>query len=257
MSNEELAARAKTGDNDALMALWEAVRRLCFQIARRYKNMLGWAGYTDEDIEQTLFLAFYAALDAFDPSDGNKFTSYLQYPIMSTLRAVLNIRDGKQLPPAPVSLDCPLDDDESCTRGDLLPDSRAEQAFEDAESRVWSEQLHSALEKCLDSIDEQTAAIIRSRFFDGLTREALAKQSGISTARAQQLERKGMRQLRQGKNLRRLKAFRDEIISTQAYHATGFNAWKSGGSVEERILLRLEELESNPEPEKPEIKTRY
>ncbi len=68
MSNEQLAEQAKAGDNDAQMALWTAVRRLCFQIARRYKNMLGWAGYTSEDIEQTLFLAFYAALNAFDPS---------------------------------------------------------------------------------------------------------------------------------------------------------------------------------------------
>ncbi len=28
------------------------------------------------------------------------------------------------------------------------------------------------------------------------------------------------------------------------YHATGFRAWKSGGSVEERAVLRLEELEN-------------
>ncbi len=247
MNNEELAARAKTGDNDALMALWTAVRRLCFQIARRYKNMLAWAGYTSEDIEQTLFLAFYAALDAFNPSSETKFTSYLQYPIMSTLRAALGIRDRRDLPPALLSLDEPIGDGKDATRGDLLPDSRAAQAFEDAESRVWSEQLHDALDVCIDALETKQAKAVRGAYFEGLTAEETGKLLNVSTSRAAQLKKAGLRKLRQGKSLRRLRAFRDEIISTQAYHATGFNAWKSGGSVEERIVIRLDELE-NPTP---------
>ncbi len=249
MANEELALRAKAGDAAALMELWESVRRLCFQIARRYKNMLGWAGYTDEDIEQTLFLAFYAALDAFDPSDGNKFTFYLQYPIMSTLRAVLNIRDGKQLPPAPVSLDCPLDDDESCTRGDLLPDSRAEQAFEDAETRIWNERLHDALEQCLATLEEQQAEAIRGTYYEGLTAEETGKRLNVSASKATQLKQSGLRKLRHGNNFQRLKQYRDEIISAHAYHGTGLSAWRYGSSsVEEKIILKLEEMETRLEP---------
>ncbi len=65
---EELAVRAKAGDAAALMELWEAVRRLCFRIAGRYGNMLSRAGLDIEDTEQELFLAYYAALTAFDPS---------------------------------------------------------------------------------------------------------------------------------------------------------------------------------------------
>ncbi len=211
--------------------------------------MLSRAGLDSEDVAQELFLAYHAALMAFDPESGYQFTTYLTYHVKNALRSVLGIRrKNRELPPMPLSLDEPLGETEdSDTRGSLVPDPDAALAFEDAKSRIWCEQLHDALDQCLDSIDKQPAAIIRGRFFDGLTREALAKQAGISAAHAQQLERKGMRQLRHGKNLRRLKQFRDDIASG-IYHGTGFNAWRYGGSVEERIVIRLDELESSLEP---------
>ncbi len=249
MSNEQLAELAKGGDSDALMTLWAAVRRVCFRIAGRYGNMLIRAGLDTDDIAQELFLAFYAALTAFDPEGGYRFVTYLTYHVKNALRAVLGIRRGsRELPPVPVSLDSPLGDDEECTMSDLFPDSRAAQAFADAESRVWCEQLHSALDQCIDTLEEKQAKAVRGAYFEGLTAEETGKLLNVSTSRAAQLKKAGLRKLRQGKSLKRLRAFRDEIISTQAYHATGFNAWKSGGSVEERSVIRLDELESNLEP---------
>ncbi len=72
MGNEELATRAKAGDAAALLELWESVRRLCFRIASRYGNMLSRAGFDIEDVAQELFLAYHAALMAFDPSGEYK-----------------------------------------------------------------------------------------------------------------------------------------------------------------------------------------
>ncbi len=93
------------------------------------------------------------------------------------------------------------------------------------------------------------AEAVRGTYYEGLTAEETGKRLGVSASKATQLKQSGLRQLRRGKNLKRLKAFRDEIISVQAYHATGFNAWRYGGSsVEERIMIRLDELESNLEP---------
>ncbi len=240
MGNKKLAEAAKAEDAAALMDLWESVRRVCIRIARRYSTMLTRAGLDTEDIAQELFLAYHAALMAFDPSGEYKFTTFLTYHVKNSLRAVLGIRRGsRELPPVPVSLDCPLGDETDNIMGDLVPDPEATRAFTDAESRVWNEQLHSALERCLDSIDEQPAAIIRGRFFGGLTRETLAKQAGISAACAQQLERKGIRQLRHGANVKRLKQYREEI-NTGIYHGTGFNAWRYGGSsVEEKIVSKV------------------
>ncbi len=244
MENEKLAEAAKGGDSDALLKLWKSVRRLCFQIARRYKNMLTWTGYTDEDTEQTLFLAFCAALDAFDPSTGKKFTSYLQYPIMNALRAALGIRDGREQPPAPVSLDSPLGDEADNTMGDLIPDSRAAEAFEAAENSVWNEQLHSVLERCLADLEDKRAEAVRAAYFEGLTAEETGKRLGVSTSRAACLKKEGLRKLRQGRNLKRLEEFR-EAITTGLCRGTSLSVWRySGNSIEEQAILRLEELES-------------
>ncbi len=250
MGNEKLAIRAKAGDKQALLDLWETVRRVCFRIAGRYGNMLSRAGLDSGDIEQELFLAYHAALIAFDPTGEYKFTTFLTYHVKNGLRAVLGIRRGsRELPPAPLSLDDPLGETEdSDTRGSLVPDPDAAQAFEDAESRVWCEQLRDALDACIDELETKQAKAVRGAYFEGLTAEETGKLLNVSASRAAQLKKAGLRKLRQGKSLKRLRAFRDEIISTQAYHATGFNAWKSGGSVEERIVIRLDELESNLEP---------
>ncbi len=244
MVNEELAIRAKAGDAAALMELWESVRRLCFRIAGRYENMLSWAGYTNEDTEQTLFLAFYAALVAFEPSSGNKFTSYLQYPVMNVIRAALDIRDGKKLPPVPVSLDEPIGEtNDGDTRGSLVPDPDAKQAFENAETRIWNERLHDALEQCLDTLEEKQAEAVRGTYYKGLTAAEVGECLGISASQATQLKQSGLRKLRHGKNLQRLKQYREEI-DAGICRGVSLSAWKYGGSVEEKAVLRLDELEN-------------
>ncbi len=70
MTNEELAVAAKAGDADALITLWESVRRVCFRIAGRYGNMLSRAGLDTDDVAQELFLAYHTALTAYDPEGG-------------------------------------------------------------------------------------------------------------------------------------------------------------------------------------------
>ncbi len=246
MDNEKLAAAAKTGDYGALMGLWESVRRLCFQIARRYKNMLAWAGYTHEDIEQECFIAFCKAVEAFDPESGYLFSTYLTRPVMNALRAALGIRSSRELPPVPLSLNEPLGEmEDGDTRGSLVPDSGAERAFEDAKTRIWNERLHDALEQCLATLEGQQAEAIRGTYYEGLTAEETGKRLNVSASKATRLKRSGQRKLRQGKNLRRLREFREEI-NAGIYHGTGWNIWRySGNSVEERAVMRLEELENS------------
>ncbi len=241
MTNEELAERAKAGDAAALMELWESVRRVCFRIAGRYGDMLSRAGPDTDDVAQELFLAYHAALT----EGGYRFTTYLTYHVKNALRAVLGIRRGsRELPPVPVSLDCPLGDETDNTMGDLVPDPEATQAFTDAESRVWCEQLHDALDQCLDDLEEKQAEAVRGTYYKGLTAAEVGECLGISASQATQLKQSGLRKLRHGENLRRLKQYRDEIASG-IYRGTGFAAWKYGGSsVEERAVLRLEELEN-------------
>ncbi len=85
----------------------------------------------------------------------------------------------------PLSLDDPLGDTEdSDTRGSLVPDPDAAQAFEDAESRVWNEQLHDALDVCIDALETKQAEAVRSAYFEGLTAEETGKLLNVSISRA-------------------------------------------------------------------------
>ena len=68
----------------------------------------------------------------------------------------------------------------------------------------------------------------------------IGEKLGCNTEYARQLANKGLRRLRSGKNIQRLKQYREQIISEGAYHGTGWNAWKNGGSVEERTVMKLD-----------------
>lgn len=245
MTNEELAALAKGGDKAALAQLWEQNRGLLAVLFRRLTGKLGdriaAVGVSWEDVEQCGFLAIADAVTLYDPQAGVLFSSFLRYPVMSQFFELIGFRTERQKRDPLgrcVSLDEPVtgEDGSATPRGELVPDSH--DPFEDAQERLYREQAHTALEQCLAEIDEQQADAIRRRYFDGLTSSEIAACMGIPGTAVRQLEHKGLNALR--RKHRQLDRFREDYISTHAYHGTGLAAWRYGGSVEERILERLE-----------------
>ena len=239
MTNEELAVQAKAGDRAARDNLWECVRRLCCQLARRYFPLCERAGIEREDLEQELYFGFLAALDAFDPASGNRFTSYLQFHVWNAFAAALGIRNGRAMCPRPASLQIPLGDEDGGELQDMIADETSEQPFAEAENRLYCVQLRALLDDCLNGLDVRQADVIRSRYFCGHSRGQTAGRLGVSPQRVHQLEFAGMRQLR--RQAHRLQAFRDGVIRTQSYHGTGLSAWRRGSSVQERTMLYLED----------------
>lgn len=250
MTNEELAAQAKAGDKDALAQLWEQNRGL---LAKLFGELAGKAGarmaamgVTAEDIEQSFFLAVELAVRLYEPERGVLFASFLKYPVKTVFFDLVGWRTASQkCDPLGryVSLDeavCGEDGSETA-RGELVPDPAAAQMFEDADDQLFTEQLHAVLEECLDNLGDRPAAVIRARYFEGKTPGQAGEQIGVSTSRAQQIEHDSMRKLRTPQNARRLQQFREQLISTRAHKGTGFNAWKNGGSVEERTVICLED----------------
>lgn len=68
----DLAMKARNGDQEALLQLWQGVSRLACKIAMQYKNAAALNGAADvEDLEQCAFLGFLEALEGFDPLQGN------------------------------------------------------------------------------------------------------------------------------------------------------------------------------------------
>ena len=249
MSNEELAVQAKAGDRDALAQLWEQNRGLLTTLFRGLSQKAGARmaamGVTWEDVEQSYFLAIALAVELYQPERGMLFASFLSYPVKTVFYDLVGWRtEGQKRDPLGccLRLDEPVtgEDGSEAPRGELVHDPAAGQQFEDEEERIYTEQLHAALDRCLDALERTQAAAIRYRYYDGLTLAEIGAKLGCNTEYARQLTDKGLRRLRSGKNIQRLKQYREQIISEGADHGTGWNAWKNGGSVEERTVLKLE-----------------
>lgn len=240
-TNEALAARAKAGDKEAAAQLWQQNRGLMGIWGRRlyaaYRERATASGVTLEDVEQIGFPAVAAAACGYDTAQGTQFTTYLAYHFRREFFALVGLRTERQKQEPlcrACSLDAPIDaeDAEGATRAELVPDAGAAARMKNAEEKIWTEQLHAALEDSLQAIDPRLASVLRQRYFSGMTHTQLAAVMGVSKQRVQSQEQAGLRAMRR-RNSCRLAQFRAEIVS-RAYRHTGFSAWKTGGSAPER-----------------------
>lgn len=243
MTNEELAVQAKTGDRDALARLWEQNRGL---LATMFRELAGKAGarmaamgVTWEDVEQSISLA----VRLYKPERDTLFASFLSYPVKQVFYNLIGWRTERQKRD-PLGQCLSLDEtiseaDGPGLRGDFIPDTN--DAYEDAEDQLYTEQLHAALDECLATLEPEQAEAVRCRYYCGLNLKDTGTHMGITPEQARNLESKGLRKLRNPQNVRRLEQYRQQIINEGAYHGTGWTAWNSGGSVEERTVAYLED----------------
>lgn len=243
-TNEELALRVKAGDSEAVAALWEQTKKLAYQFANRFyiRSMASCAsaGVTLEDVKQEGFLVVLDAAQAFDETKGFKFTTFMNFHAKNRFNALIGIRGSTAKRPLNCanSLDELLPGTEDLTIAATLPDESAAQAFEDAEQEMYRRQLHGAMEQVLGTLDEQQEETIRSRYYQGMTLEAIAHQTGTTREQVRQLVAKGLRGLRKPSCSRLLRPFFADY--DKAYRGTGFTSWKNKGSVEERLVERAE-----------------
>lgn len=248
LSNEELAIQAKAGDPVAVAQLWERVQRLAYWHALRFFNAqratCARCGVEIEDVQQESFFALLDAVKAFDAGKGYRFTTYLRFHTKTRFNSLIGCRGNT--PPHPLdrseSLDKPIaGEDDDLALLDLIVDPAASAAFDAAEDREYTRQLHAALSKALALLDDQQEQILRARYFGGLTLKDCAQRAGVTPERIRQVENKALRNMRCGVRLRLLHSFQDEIIETKAYRGTGFESWKQRGSREESLLEYLED----------------
>lgn len=247
-TNEELAAQAKAGDKAALAQLWEQNRPLLGMMFRKLmvnpasSGRAAACGITYEDLEQEGYFVIIKAVEQYSYEVGVKFVTFLKYPVMDIFFNAIGLRTARQKKEplnSAASLDEPVNDDVgSLTRESFVPDASSALAFRDVEERLYLQGLHTALDECLDAIDAQQAAAIRAIYYARKSKTVFAQEQGITYDNARQLEVKGLRGLR--RNARKLRAYREDIITRHAYGTVSFEAWKNGGSSPEQIVERLE-----------------
>lgn len=256
-ANAALAALAATGNTFALGQLWEInkglLRSLFWRWYPSHKAMADAHGLTADDFEQEGYFAVQYAAEHYDPGKGFAFSTWLAYAMQRQIdramtgghRRTVTDADGKQhtVSADPLnyctSLDVPLDDEDggAATLGDLQPDPAAAGELLDAEERLYQEQLHAALEEALYKLTEREQAVIRGNFYAGKSVRQISEEQGLTIGQANTAKANAFRKLHRNPRLLR---WHDEIVTSRAWHGTGFTAWAHGGSAEERAVEYLE-----------------
>lgn len=257
--NNMLAQLARQGNSAALTQLWEinrpVIRTMFWRWYSRNHSVAESAGVTLEDFDQEGYFAVKEAAEYHNPEKG-AFLTALQYFVQHRIqKATLQGRgryvvteDGRRVRVSAEPLDSaqsldepvPWDDAGEVTRADVTPDPAAAQAFEDAEQNSYRQELRAVLDKALSLLPDRQRNVIAWRFYEGLTLQQAAALDGVTKDRIRAIEGAALRALRQNQELRR---FYGEDLLSRAYQGTGFGAWKSGGSVQERLVERQEERE--------------
>lgn len=181
---------------------------------------------------------------------GTRLLTYMKYPLLSHFREVCGIRTARRDPLNNcASLDKPVGDEGDTTLGDLQPSQSAAQDMEAALEWEYTRELHEAIGKALDTLDEPQRETIRRRYWNRETLQAVAKDIGITPERVRQRESAALRRLRSGPCVKLLKPFVDEIRAGYAWRGTSWGAWNSTGvsSVEkaaektEALMRRISE----------------
>lgn len=259
-TNAALAALAAAGNTFALGQLWEVnkgfVRRQLWQWYEKNKPVADNAGLSFEDLVQEGYFAVDYAAKHYSAEQGN-FTTYLSYALLKQIRTAtcgehtrgVTTDDGRRVAVSanPLnecsSLDIRLDesDEGSSTKGETIEDPAATQAFQTAEDDLYTEELHNALEEALSHLAAKQADVVRRHYFEGQTLKEISQEDGTTLNAARNREQAAFIALSRNPKLQR---WRDEVISTRAWSGTGFGAWNHRGSVEERTVEYLDDLEA-------------
>lgn len=253
MTNEELVALIQGGERDRLPELWGQVERFVADQARKRLVLSGGMGGVEfGDLYNAGYIALAAAVDSYDPLAGKAFVGWLALALKTAFAEAGGYRSQKQaLDPLHQSgsLDVPIGEDEGGdTLGDFQTDPQAAQAFENVEQKVYREQLHTAMEEALESLPARQRDTLRSRFYQAHTLEEIAAAEGATKETVRQWQMKGLRALRQH---RELQQFVEE--RTPYYLHVGVAEFqRTGESAVERIVIRRERLAA-PKAERPKL----
>lgn len=242
-TNEELAVMIQQGRTEAYAQLWEQVKRFMCHRARLYFSHYGEqcaaSGVELDDLYQAAFLALADAVQAFDATKGFTFLTLAGYPLKTRFRELLGIRTQRKDPinRQRSSLDATVPGTDDLLIGDTVPDEAAQLEYEGATDRIYNEQLHNALDRALDTLDERQEAVLRQRYYENKPLRRVADNMDVGAERIRQIEAKALRTLRRGKCVRILADYRDETMKRCAWHGTGWSAFlNTGASSVERAV---------------------
>ena len=142
-----------------------------------------------------------------------------------------------------VSLDAPIKgfEEEGFSTGDSIPS--AEDMEEETLDRLQQEHLSSVLWECVDGLPGRQPEILRKRFQENMTLDAIGESFGVWREAIRRDQNKALRELRKPSNTRKLRPFLSETeeIYSMGIRGTGVDRFnQTWTSATERASLRFE-----------------
>lgn len=243
MSDEELVQAVQSGAAELMSDLWERVRGL---IAYKARRLLGLdperCALTVDDLVQEGYFSLLRALENYDPERG-RFIPFLSSTLEQDQRRLL-CRPAVQHRPlnSAVSLDAPMTDSDGGEGASMLEVIPAPcGAYDEAEEKIYREQLRAALERALDALPDARAAAVREFYLEGRSLREIADRHGWNQSRSARNKNEGVAALRHRAVALGLSQFVEE--RTGYYTGTGLGSYRrTGCSPVERAVLHRENL---------------
>lgn len=181
ITNEELAALAQAGDQDALLTLWEGVRRLAWKQMHRWSWAGKAAGMEPADFEQVAFLALLMAVRGYVCDGRAKFSTWYCIHLQSEVFKAAGLH-GKKAQRDPlrtaVSLDLPASSDapEGTTLGELIEDPEAEAPF-------LASDLEAAIAEVLAELPDRHRQVILDKYWRDESVDMIAHAAALRALR--------------------------------------------------------------------------
>ena len=220
MTNEKLAALIAEGGNDEVIPLlWEKIKNFAYMLSdREYKRreeQFIRAGIETQDIKQAAFPAMIKATASFNADRGsfvNYYTFFFKTAVSQLLKSNRALNES-------TSLDAVSEDLDGNSAGlyDVIGDSTAEEAFKNADKKLYLEAASAELKKALRKLPEKERFVIYEIFFEEKTMHEVAKQLNCSLQNISQIKSKAFRALRSDSEIRRLYGEYERVSYIQSF----------------------------------------
>lgn len=271
MTVDEIVKQIQNGHDELYSELWEQTHHFIELQAAKYcrrheqcgidqngkTTIVG--GVSVDDLCQAGFFALRTAVSKYDPAGGAAFLTFLSYWLRNAFADCCGLRTGHrktyigedgrthtwfipdQLDNCD-SLDAPVPGTEDLLLSDTIPDSR--EYIETAEERVFTEQLHTALEDAMDKLPHDEGYTLRAEYFGGRDRQGIAEDLGVSNQRIAQLHNRALHLIRTSSSRRKLEAYLDD--RTNFFIGMGYKAYEyTQSSAVERLVIHREIVEKH------------
>lgn len=251
MTDEELAIKAKSGDEAALLELWKNKRGMAYKMGRSrflmHFEMGNTRGADLDDFMQCGFIALMRAVDSYNPEKPFAFSTCFCNALKTEYDYLMRTRDHSKsdILDNAISYDAPIKtapfngssgqriDDGSCIR-DLIVDPQ--NPFEEVEDKIFQEEQHEAIEKALEQIPEKQSAAVRLRYYKDKTMREIGESMGLSYNQIRNILKYAFINLRTDEIKRSLEPFID--LRTDFYRRG--SVINQTSPVEENVIRREE-----------------